>query len=211
MLNFIAIIAAAASLMSGVQEPGAWRQVDAGADFYTALDLTSISGPTTARRARGVGVSAELDGFPGYMILDVVFDCVAGTISADRAAFFALDGTLIEEVEGPAETAPVSEEDGTLPTPSAMGKCHRVPASGRPRPMPNPSGHPPAPETAVRTIGPRASLVSSPSLMGSGTAERWRGSWPRAPASRSPPSRRLRRRATSPTSSGRRQVMRWLR
>lgn len=130
MLNFIAIVAAATSLMSGVQEPGDWRQVDDGADFYTALDLTSISGPPTARKARGVGVSAELDGFPGYMVLDVVFDCEARTISADRAAFFTLDGDLIQDVEGPAETAPVSEEDGTLVAANAVCDGQMPPGPG---------------------------------------------------------------------------------
>ncbi|MEH6699815.1 MAG: hypothetical protein V7672_14050 [Brevundimonas sp.] len=120
MFNIIAIIAAATSLVSSVQEPGDWRQVDDGADFYTALDVTSINGPPTARKARGVGVSAELDGFPGYMVLDVVFDCEAGTVSADRAAFFALDGTLIEEVDGPSDPEPVSEEDGTLVAANAV-------------------------------------------------------------------------------------------
>ena len=120
MFSIVTVIVATASLVSSLQEPADWRQVDDGADFYTALDITSISGPPTARRARGVGVSAELDGFPGYMILDVVFDCEARTIGADRAAFFALDGTLIEEVEGPAEATPVSEEEGTLVAANAV-------------------------------------------------------------------------------------------
>ncbi len=114
MFSIIAIIAAATSLGSGLQEPADWRQVDDDPDFHVAMDMTSISGPPTARTARSVGVATDPDGFPGYMILDVVFDCEARTISADRAAFFTLDGDLIEAVEGPAETAPVSAEDGTL-------------------------------------------------------------------------------------------------
>ena len=120
MFSLIAIIAATASLGSGFQEPADWRQVDDSADFYAALDVTSISGPPTARKVRGVGVSTEADGFPGYMMLDLVFDCEARTISADRAAFFALDGTLIEEVDGPSDPAPVSEEEGTLVAANAV-------------------------------------------------------------------------------------------
>lgn len=114
MLSILAVIAAASSLGGSLQEPGHWRQVDDTSGYYVALDMASIGGPPTARTARSVGVSADPDGFPGYMILDVVFDCEARTISADRAAFFSPDGDLIETVEGPTETSPVSEEEGTL-------------------------------------------------------------------------------------------------
>ena len=130
MLNFTAIIAAATSLMSGVQEPGDWRQVDESSGFHAALDINSISGPPTARRARSVGVSTEPDGLPGYIILNVVFDCEARTIGADRAAFFTLDGDLIQDVEGPAETAPVSEEDGTLVAANAVCDGQMPPGPG---------------------------------------------------------------------------------
>lgn len=130
MLNFIAIIAAATSLMSGVQEPGDWRQVDDGADFYTALDLTSISGPPTARKARGVGVSAELDGLSGYLIVDLVFNCEALTFGADKITFFALDGTLIEEFDWPSDPAPVNEEEGNLGAANAVCDGQMPPGPG---------------------------------------------------------------------------------
>jgi len=77
MFNVIAIIAATASLGSSFQEPADWRQVDDSADFYSALDMTSIGGPQNARTARTVSVSTDPAGFPGYMVLDVVFDCEA--------------------------------------------------------------------------------------------------------------------------------------
>lgn len=135
MLNIIAIIAATASLGSALQEPADWRQVDDTSDYHTALDMTSISGPPTARKARGVGVSTESDGFPGYMMLDLVFDCEALTIRADSAAFFALDGTLIEEVEGPSDAAPVSEAEGTLVAANAVcdGQMPSGPSFGSPQ------------------------------------------------------------------------------
>jgi len=119
MFNIIAIIALAASL-GALQEPADWRQVDDSGDFHVALDINSISGPRTARTARSVGVSIDPAGLPGYMVLDVVFDCVALTLHADRATFFALDGSLIQEVDGPTETAPISEEAGTLVAANAV-------------------------------------------------------------------------------------------
>lgn len=120
MLNILAIIAAATSLGSGFQEPADWRQVDDTSDFYSALDMNSISGPQNARTARTVSISTGESDFPGYMVLDVVFDCAALTIRADRATFFTLNGSLITEVEGPPETAPVSEEEGTLVAANAV-------------------------------------------------------------------------------------------
>jgi hypothetical protein len=119
MFNLIAIIAAATGLGSAFQEPADWREVDSS-DLHIALDMTSISGPPTARTARSVGVSTEPDGFPGYMVLDLVFDCEALTIRASAAAFFALDGTLIDTVEELTDTAPISEEEGTLVAANAV-------------------------------------------------------------------------------------------
>ncbi len=120
MFNIIAVILAATSLEPTSQDRPDWREVDDDADFHVALDISSISGPPTARTARSVGVSTESDGFPGYMIIDVVFDCEALTIRAESAAFFALDGTLVEAVDGLTDTAPVSEADGTLVAANAV-------------------------------------------------------------------------------------------
>ncbi|MBU2168060.1 MAG: hypothetical protein KKF88_09500 [Alphaproteobacteria bacterium] len=129
MFSIVTVIAAAVSLGSSLQEPADWRQVDDSVDFYTALDVTSISGPPTARTARSVGVSTEPEGFPGYMVLDVVFDCEARTISADRAAFYAMDGRLITEVDAPTEAVPVSEAEGTLVAANAV--CDGAMPDGR--------------------------------------------------------------------------------
>ncbi|MDP3378825.1 MAG: hypothetical protein Q8S53_10710 [Brevundimonas sp.] len=120
MFSLIAILLAATSLGSTPQDRPDWREVDDDPDFHVALDISSISGPPTARTARSVGVSTEPEGFPGYMVLDVVFDCEARTISASGAAFFAPDGTLIEAVDGLTDTAPVSEAEGTLVAANAV-------------------------------------------------------------------------------------------
>ncbi|WP_226637531.1 hypothetical protein [Brevundimonas poindexterae] len=130
MLNFIAIIAAATSLMSGVQEPGDWRQVDEGPEFFAALDVNSISGPPTARKALGVRVSPQSDGLSGYLIVDLVFNCEALTFGADKITFFALDGTLIEEFDWPSDPAPINEEEGNLGAANAVCDGQMPPGPG---------------------------------------------------------------------------------
>jgi len=129
MFNVIAIILAAASLGSIMQDRPDWREVDQDNDFHAALDMSSISGPLTARTARSVGVFTDPVGSSGYMIIDVVIDCVALTVSGQGGAFFGMDGTLIEQIDGPLETAPISEEDGTLVLARAV--CDGEPPTSR--------------------------------------------------------------------------------
>lgn len=114
MFNIIAIIVAASSLVSGVQEPGDWRQVDDTDGYYTAVDMGSIDGPASARTARTVSVAADPTELAGHVVLSLVVDCEAQTLGAYHAAFFDADGQRVMDGDAPLEPEPISEEGGTL-------------------------------------------------------------------------------------------------
>ena len=101
---------------SAAAQIGDWRLLAQDGPVDVAVDVGSFSGPPDRRAARTVMVPRE-EGDPfAYLIVDVVIDSDARTISAVAMAAHDAGGEVLQRRNLPPETTPVSESDGTAST-----------------------------------------------------------------------------------------------
>ncbi|HZW16183.1 MAG TPA: hypothetical protein VFF66_08015 [Brevundimonas sp.] len=93
-----------------------WRLLAQDGPVDVAVDVASFSGPPDRRTVRSAMVSREEDDPFAYLIVDVVIDCTARTISAEAMSARDVGGAVLRQQDLPPETAPVNEADGTAAT-----------------------------------------------------------------------------------------------
>jgi hypothetical protein len=110
----------AAFLMLGATGAAAqtedWRLLGQDGPVDVAVDVDSFGGPPDRRTVRSAMVSRD-EGDPfAYLIVDVVIDCTARTVSAVAMSARDVGGAVLREQQLAPETAPVNEADGTAAT-----------------------------------------------------------------------------------------------